>query len=67
MEREAANQERDGPVPHATLRREIVGKFPIVAFLFFLNNPLQIYTNKANSQRSPFNQDSIPLNSSTAM
>lgn len=33
VEKKAANQERDGPVPHATLRRrEIVGKFPIVAF-----------------------------------
>lgn len=46
-EKKAANQERDGPVPHATLRgKEIVGKFPIVAFL---DNTLQINTNNENS------------------
>lgn len=56
VERAAANQQPDGPVPHATLRRrEIVGKLTTVAFL---NNPLD--TNKGNSRCSLFNQGSIP-------
>lgn len=49
VEREAANQRRDGLVPARKKKKKItVGKLTIVTF-FFLNNQLQININTTNS------------------